>query len=298
MTIPIPFNIALTGIFLLLLLAPIFLILAWFRRTTRNKKSPLNIQLLRSPGQSLKDKISELTLDIIVNLLFIPIIALILYATYLTYQVYAPGKISWVMTYGFPVTVVGCIVLTIIKTLKMFNYRNRLRLGYDCELAVGQDLTGLISKGFKIYHDFPAEGFNIDHIAIGPTGVFAIETKGRSKQVKIEKGSWELTFDGKTLKFPDWTETKPITQAMDQARWLNLWLSSATGEPQKVTPVLAIPGWYIKRTQTSKLLIYNGKKSEFLANGKKVLSEKRIQAISHQVENKCRDVENTSYRKE
>ncbi len=74
------------------------------------------------------------------------------------------------MTYGFPLTVVGCIVFTSIKTFKMFNYRNRLRLGYDCELAVGQDLNELIGKGFKIYHDFPADGFNIDHIAIGTTG--------------------------------------------------------------------------------------------------------------------------------
>ncbi len=298
MAIPIPLNIILTGIFLLLLLAPVFLILAWFRRTTRNKKSPLNIQLLRSPGQSLKDEISELTLDIMGNLLLIPIIAMLLYASYLTYQLYAPGKISWVMIYGFPMTVVGCVVFTSIKTFKMVNYRNMLRLGYDCELAVGQDLTGLISKGFKIYHDFPADGFNIDHVAIGPTGVFAIETKGRSKQVKAEKGNWELTFDGKTIIFPGWSESEPITQAISQARWLNLWLSSATGEPQTVTPVLAIPGWYIKRTKPSKLLIYNGKKSDFLANGAKVLSEKRIKAISHQVENKCRDVENTSYRKD
>ncbi len=298
MTLSIFISVILTAVTVFLIVAPVFVILVWFRRTTRNKKSPLNIQLLRSLGQSLNDEISELTLDIMGNLLLIPLIALLLYTTYLAYKVYAPENIGWVMIYGFPATVVGCIIFTYIKTYKLFNYRNKLRLGYDCELAVGQDLTELIGKGFKVYHDFPADGFNIDHIAIGPTGVFAIETKGRSKQVKAEKGNWELTFDGKTLKFPGWSESKPITQAISQARWLNLWLSSATGEAQTVTPVLAIPGWYIKRTQPSKLLIYNGKKSEFLANGAKVLSGKRIKAISHQIENKCRDVKNTSYRKD
>ncbi len=202
------------------------------------------------------------------------------------------------MTVGFPLTVVGCIVFTSIKTFKMFKYRNKLKLGYDCELAVGQDLTQLISKGFKIFHDFPADGFNIDHIAIGPTGVFAIETKGRSKHVNAEKDNWKLTFDGKTLKFPGWSESKPITQAIKQAQWLNLWLSSATGEPQKITPVLAIPGWFINRTEPSNLLIYNGKNSDFLAKRTIVLSEKRIHDISVHVENKCRDVENTSYRKD
>jgi len=73
-----------------------------------------------------------------------------------------------------------------------------------------------------------------------------------------------MEFDGKTLKFPTWSETKPIQQAQNQSQWLNKWLSSAIGEVVVVTPVLAIPGWFIKRSAKSNTYIYNGKSPEKL----------------------------------
>lgn len=185
----------------------------------------------------------------------------------------------------------------------MFIYRNKLRLGYDCEVYVGQNLmNGLMSHGFKVYHDFPAtDTFNIDHIAVGPTGVFAIETKGRAKQVTIEKDNWQVTFDGTKLIFPSWTEDRPVIQATAQAKWLSEWLSSATGQPVTVSPVLAIPGWFVKMKGYTGLKIYNGKNPEFLAKpakGQLFLDGQAIQSISHQLEAKCRDIKSTAYRKD
>ena len=62
--------------------------------------------------------------------------------------------------------------------------------------------------------------------------------------------------------------------------------------------MLAIPGWYITRTKPSDFRIYPGKGSTFLAKGQVVLSKERIQAISHQVESKCRDIKIASYNKD
>ena len=42
-------------------------------------------------------------------------------------------------------------------------------------------------QGFHVYHDFPAEGFNIDHIVVGAKGVFAVETKTRSKRTTANR---------------------------------------------------------------------------------------------------------------
>ena len=41
-----------------------------------------------------------------------------------------------------------------------------LRLGRDGERAVGQFLEGLREGGARIFHDVPAEGFNLDHVVI------------------------------------------------------------------------------------------------------------------------------------
>jgi hypothetical protein len=189
----------------------------------------------------------------------------------------------------------GLSVFFSLKIFRLMHTRTHYRLGYDCELMVGQGLHSLLAEGFRVFHDFPGDGFNIDHIAIGPTGVFAIETKGRAKSTTVENRNWEVRYDGRQLAFPGWTETRPITQAVDQAKWLRTWLCQATGSETPVEPVLAVPGWYIKRSGPGGLRVYNGKNPGFLAKGTQVLSAEQIRAIAFQVERQCRTVATTAY---
>ena len=175
--------------------------------------------------------------------------------------------------------------------------RRDVTLGLECELAVGQELNQLMLLGCRVYHDFPAEGFNIDHIVIGPAGVYAVETKGRAKPDR-GRGAEDVrvVYDGKSLQFPERTETKPIAQAKRQAQWLADWLKSAVGEPVLVQPALALPGWYIDR-KGRDMVVFNSKNPDFLAKprGERVLSDAMIQRVAHQVEQRCRTVEPLSY---
>ena len=54
-------------------------------------------------------------------------------------------------------------------------------LGLRGERLVGEMLHSMLKDGFEVFHDFPIEPDgktgNIDHILVGPNGVFAIETK-------------------------------------------------------------------------------------------------------------------------
>ena len=53
-------------------------------------------------------------------------------------------------------------------------------------------------------HDFPANQFNVDHVVIGPTGVFAVETKARSKPVNGGgKQDATVVCHGDHLAFPN-----------------------------------------------------------------------------------------------
>ena len=48
---------------------------------------------------------------------------------------------------------------------------------------VAGKLDPLREDGYRIFHGFPGgPNWNIDHIAIGPGGLFVIETKVRSKR--------------------------------------------------------------------------------------------------------------------
>jgi len=67
----------------------------------------------------------------------------------------------------------------------------------------------------------PAERFNIDHILVGPAGVFAGETKAPSKGSRgNRKDEAKVIYDGERLRFPKWVTTEPIDQAKAEAAWL------------------------------------------------------------------------------
>ena len=274
-------------------LVPAGIIILIRSHQTRGKKNPLNFELLRSPGQSLKERI-EINDRISDYLTFMFMGPLAMYAIVVSQYLTStpPSPFLLILYLG---VALGLSVFFSLKIFRLMRTRTHYRLGYDCELMVGQGLHTLLAEGFRVFHDFPADGFNIDHIAIGPTGVFAIETKGRAKSSTVENRNWEVRYDGRQLAFPGWTETRPITQAVDQAKWLRTWLCQTTGNETPVEPVLAVPGWYIKRTGPGGPRAYNGKSPNFLAKGAQVLPAERIRAIAFQVEQQCRTVATTAY---
>ena len=123
-----------------------------------------------------------------------------------------------------------------------------MRLGYEGELITAQELHKLMPEGNYVYHDFPADNFNIDHVVVGPAGVFAIETKARSKRTSGDKTKEaRAEYNGKEIIFPGFVDRSYLDQARRQAKWLAKWLKSATGEPVSVFPVVSLPGWYVER---------------------------------------------------
>jgi Nuclease-related domain len=256
--------------------------------------------LLRSPGQSLMTQIEELTDEVnsdVFGLVMVPLMVFSIAAIQLYLGQLKPNP--WIFgIYGIFTLV---IMLALARKLHgHLSLRHDLYLGLEAELAVGQELNHLMRDGYYVYHDFPAENFNIDHVAVGPGGIFAIETKGRFKPDK-GRGTYDatVTFDGKVLKFPEWEERKYLEQARRQAVWLKKWTSSAIGENAEARPVLALPGWFIDQKARGDVILYNGKnpRSWATAQGCKVLNESLIKRIKHQLEQRCRDVEPVAYRR-
>jgi hypothetical protein len=100
-----------------------------------------------------------------------------------------------------------------------------------------------------------------------------------------------VVYDGKTLALPERSGSWAIEQAQRQAKWLAGWLS-ATGDRVHVTPVVAMPGWFVERKSHGEVLVFSGK--ELRSHLLKVRSAKplsaEMQRAVHQVERQCRDV--------
>lgn len=257
------------------------------KRISSLRKNPINIDLLRSPGESLWEKIEDIKLDIDAYLTTLPLLPLILYISYLQSNKAIVTTILLLLT-GIITTSFAAYKLT-----NLIKAKNKLALGYDAELSVGQELNALMRDGYYVFHDIPADNYNIDHVVVGNTGIFAVETKGRSKPIqKNGKSEFKVKYDGKQLTFPSWVETEPLEQAKRQASSLQKWLSSAVGEMVEVKPILAIPGWYIERTNNQGIIVINGKNplNIFGKSNGGTLDKKLITQISHQLDQRCRTV--------
>jgi hypothetical protein len=273
----------------------------WVRSTRSHHRCPLTRDLLRGPGHSLVKRIEELNADINCSVLSIAVVPLVLYSSYLSRFYFGVVKQGEHTVIICGLVWIGATLFLSVKLRRSLKERHNHRLGLDCEMAVGQELNNLVAEGYRVYHDIPAEGFNIDHVVVGRNGVFAVETKGRSKPNR-GRGSADATvvYDGRVLKFPDWIGTKFLDQARSQAEWLSKRLSEVVDEPVPVQPVLVMPGWYVERVRRGDVLVLNGKNDyRFIANQwtNTTLSHKLIESISDTLEQVCRDVAPMAYRR-
>jgi hypothetical protein len=270
------------------------------RRARAERRSPLTQDLLRGPGHALRERLEERRLDIMAEVLALAVLPLLLLCLYLVQTYLLDRKASLTVDILYVVFGLGLIAFLVWRSVKKAGELDTVRKGLDAEIAVGQELDQLMRNGAAVFHDMPTDKFNIDHVVIAPQGVFAIETKGYSKP-HGNGGAADATvmFDGRALVFAGWSSSKPIDQAERQAQWLGKWLGGATGEPVTVTPVLALPGWFVDRQGRGSVRVYSGRELAGLlkARGAQPLSSEQMQRVVHQVEQRCRNVKPT-YRPE
>jgi hypothetical protein len=178
--------------------------------------------------------------------------------------------------------------------LRKLNQIHKYRRGLLGEQAVAEQLQSLAASGYRVFHDIQKDGKgNIDHAVVGPAGVFAIETKYRTKQPsKAGEQDHKAEFDGSKIQFPSGYDVKAPEQARQNARWLAGELSKATGTPVTVQPIVALPGWWVTLKANSDVKVLSGKQlSGFIIREPAQLSGQVIQQISYQLEQRCRNVE-------
>jgi hypothetical protein len=157
-----------------------------------NQRSPLKGRPLHNPGQSLDEQIRDTVGDYILWPVLVALFwgfwAIMEWVRYL--RPYPPN----------PRVFTGVAVLAAMfaayRLIKGWPRLQALRLGRDGKKAVGQFLEALRERGYRVFHDVVGDGFNVDHILIGPAGVFTVETKTHNKP----GGDARIVFDGETIR--------------------------------------------------------------------------------------------------
>jgi len=64
----------------------------------------------------------------------------------------------------------------------------RWRTGSDGEKATTRQLRPLLKQGWALYNDIETEHGNIDHVLVGPAGIFMLGSKRLAGEARVEAG--------------------------------------------------------------------------------------------------------------
>ncbi|MFH1498864.1 MAG: nuclease-related domain-containing protein [Verrucomicrobiota bacterium] len=209
-------------------------------------------RLLRGPGESLRRRLqlhrqSELA-DILAAFV-LPVLASVVFFQIVT-RLEETGQLLALLAAAFALA--AALAFLLRRLLGRINHARNLYLGHFGERVVAESLEPLKAGGHLVFHDMPAgetgDDFNLDHVIVGPRGVFAIETKTR-RQSPRSAGFMlhEIIHDGQVLAFPWGEDRHGLDQALRQARWLQELIARETGISTPVRPLLTFPGWTIVR---------------------------------------------------
>ena len=268
-----------------------------WRQNRKQERAPVGEKLLRAPGESLRRRIEAFDDKLLFHLVGSALIPLLVMVSGLwIIDRLAPTAHTWAL--GVLILVLGGVLYLSARWLiKILTQRRDHYLGYFGERVVGETLEHLRAKGFRIFHDVPAAeaspAFDIDHVVIGSTGIFAIETKTRRRK-KARPGFEEhkIIFDGQQLVYPWGEDFHGLNQARDHALWLENWCVQVLGRRVPVVPLLVFPGWWVEEHAINTVRVANPNQiAAVVLRSGPVLTEEQIELLTRQLEARCRDGE-------
>ncbi len=270
---------------------PIAVVISILTRRRRDyqaeARAPFTELQLRPAGESLRRKLEELDDRFMEHGIVLFLVPALCIAIGISSRHVNRPWLGGILAVGSAL----CVAFQARKLLQLQRTRWTYRLGYEGERYVGETLNQLLALGYRVFHDVPFSNYNIDHVIVGPDGVYAIETKTRRKRTDLPANERaRVEVEGGRIQFPHYTDTSSIPQAARNAESLGHWLTRATGEPTSVEPLLVLVGWYVVRKPGAHVRVLNEKevKKAFPKRNATPLSPDRLQRIVHQLTERCR----------
>jgi hypothetical protein len=192
-------------------------------------------------------------------------------------------------------TLAGALFLVLAAAVAAAANYSRDRLQAFLKGARGEELVAralaLLPESFSVFHGLSAHargiltqgGGDLDHVVVGATGVFVVETKNWNGEVTIESG--ELLCDGDVPSRP------PLDQVKCAANALRSRLQAVADEDLKVSPILCFASNCLPAGQqgAAGVIVCNADQltTVILAEGPALLSDITQQAVIQQLQKDC-----------
>jgi hypothetical protein len=168
------------------------------------------------------------------------------------------------------------------------------------EQAVAEKLAdgGLAAAGYQVFNDVPAQKgkkkWNVDHVVVGPGGVFVLETKARPmRTAKWKQEENEVVFDGRVLTFPWCYDKRAAIQVEYNVQWVRKFLGVYAPKDVLIHPVIVVPGWFVPHPRENyRVKVMNALYLvEFLKGARKVYSQEELVTVVQRLDDACRSLE-------
>jgi hypothetical protein len=276
---------------------PVFVFGLICSKRKHKRRSPLTRDLLRPPGFSLSCRVADVDLQIETGLVMLVITCPAVFICHLSGSYFLGEPESASRIVGSILCAVTLLFLSGRNVWQQMAKKRQLVLALEGEQFVGEQLNQLMLKGCRVFHDFPFDYGNIDHVVVSNSGVFSVNTKMHGKLTDKSGGADVLVdYPNKCLRFSDREIPLPMEQLETEANWLSKFLTSAVAFPVEVEAMLALPGWFVKHQGRQKEpYVFSPANSErFFVHNRQRFTPQQIQQIAHQLDQKCRDVEPTA----
>lgn len=223
----------------------------------QKSRAPVCGTLPRAPGESFRLDLDSTGVQLIVRLLFTLGVAVI---TGVAARVLAGGN-NFPLVHAVLFTGSGiALALTLWSWRLVTRWRNS-HAGLEAERLVGRELNLLMLDGCRVFHDLVNERIgNLDHIIVAPHAVFVVETTTWKRRTRDSAETEDrVLFNGRELRFPDFTTHDPIVRAARNAKWLQKYIIHKTGIQLPVRPIVTLPGWTVESTGQGPVTVVNPK---------------------------------------
>ena len=282
------------------------------RREARNERPPQNQKLLRPAGYAAMCRLDELA-DELMSALAQALSAGFLFGMtagpcYPVFEALALGRFTLPELWRAPKSEVllaaACFMLVTLLwcvreigiAWKLDGEMRNWRFGLRGEQAVAEALAdrGVAAAGYVAFHDIPGSGkWNIDHVVVGPGGVFVIETKARARR-KANRQQKEsvVIFDGRALEFPWCEDCDAVEQVQRNAAWVREFLSAFPPKNIPIQPVIVTPGWWTEVRGNYPVKLMNATYLvEYLKGAKRLFAQDELEPVIQRLDERCRTVE-------
>ena len=128
----------------------------------------------------------------------------------------------------------------------------QLRFLRDANIAVGHQLQWISSGYGRVFHDVPVPSGVVDHVMVGPSGVYAVSVIARRPAT-----SGEARIDDNDVQFRPSRKVCDVGKIAAAVSELAHELGIQIGREVRVRSVIAVPGWDISSQSGGEHLLVN-----------------------------------------